>query len=80
MLGLGRIYWVVAGTLAGLVFLLALDALLPVPLEPAQARSQLVRDRDGELLRAFPVADGRWRLAADLDRIDPDFIDALLAY
>ena len=80
MLGLGRIYWVIAGALAGLVLLLALDMIFPPPLEQAAARSQLVRDRDGEILRAFPVADGRWRLAADLDRIDPDFIAALLAY
>ena len=80
MLGLGRIYWVIAGVLAGLVALLALDAIFPAPLEQARERSQLVRDRDGELLRAFPVTDGRWRLAADLDGIDPDFIAALLAY
>lgn len=80
MLDLGRTYWVIVGALAGLVFLLALDGHFPLPLEPAQARSQLVRDRDGELLRAFPVADGRWRMAADLDGIDPDFIAALLAY
>lgn len=80
MLGLGRIYWVIAGALAGLALLLALDQAFPVPLEVAQARSQLVRDRDGELLRAFPVEEGRWRLAADLDQIDPDFIAALLAY
>ena len=80
MLGLGRIYWVIAGALAGLVLLLALDEVFPPPLEQAAARSQLVRDRDGELLRAFPVEGGRWRMAADLDHIDPDFIAALLAY
>ena len=70
----------VAGLLAGLVLLLALDEAFPPPLERTEGRSQLVRDRDGELLRAFPVVDGRWRLAADLDGIDPDFITALLAY
>ena len=40
----------------------------------------MVRDREGRVLRAFPVTEGRWRLAADLDSIDPDFIEALLAY
>lgn len=80
MLGLGRIYWGVTGALAVLVLLLALDEIYPLPLEQAAQRSQLVRDRDGELLRAFPIAEGRWRMAADLDDIDPDFVTALLAY
>ncbi|MEM9839519.1 MAG: penicillin-binding protein 1C [Pseudomonadota bacterium] len=37
-----------------------------------------VVDRDGLPLRTFPVAEGRWRLSADLDDIDPRFIEALL--
>lgn len=39
-----------------------------------------VLDRGGHLLRAYTVADGRWRLAADLDRVDPRYIDMLLTY
>lgn len=34
--------------------------------------------RDGTLLRAFPVADGRWRLAPG--PVDPAFVAALVAY
>lgn len=34
--------------------------------------------RDGSLLRAFPVADGRWRLAPG--PVDPAFVAALVAY
>ncbi len=34
--------------------------------------------RDGSLLRAFQVADGRWRLAPG--RVDPDFIALLLLW
>lgn len=37
-----------------------------------------VRDRDGALLRAFTVADGRWRL--EPGTVDPAFIDMLIAY
>jgi penicillin-binding protein 1C len=70
----------VVAAVAVLATLLALDQIVPPPLERAAERSQLVRDRNGELLRAFPVAEGRWRLAADLDGIDPDFVTALLAY
>jgi penicillin-binding protein 1C len=39
-----------------------------------------VVDRDGALLRAYTVADGRWRLAVDLAKVDPGFVSALLAY
>ena len=80
MFGLGRAYWIILAALGGLVGLLALDRALPPPLSSADAVSAAVRDRHGEVLRAFPVEEGRWRLAADLDRIDPDFLDALLAY
>ena len=54
------------------------DRLLPPPLERAGGLSALVTDRDGKPLRAFATPDGRWRFAGDLDRIDPDFIDALI--
>ncbi len=36
--------------------------------------------RDGRLLRAWTVADGRWRLAVDSARVDPLFLAMLLAY
>ncbi len=39
-----------------------------------------VLDRGGHLLRAYTVADGRWRLAVGLDEVDPRYIDMLLTY
>ena len=39
-----------------------------------------VRDRHGSLMRVFPVEDGRVRLALPLSRVDPAFIDMLIAY
>lgn len=39
-----------------------------------------VLDRNGALLRAYTVADGRWRLGVDLSQVDPSYIGALLAY
>ena len=39
-----------------------------------------VQDRNGDLLRAYTVADGRWRMAVDLGQVDPAFIAALLDY
>lgn len=46
----------------------------------ALATSQEVLDRNGELLRAYTVADGRWRLATDAAQVDPFFISLLLDY
>jgi cyanate permease len=39
-----------------------------------------VLDRNGQLLRAYTVADGRWRMNVDLGDVDPLYIDMLLAY
>jgi penicillin-binding protein 1C len=39
-----------------------------------------VRARDGTLLRAFAVEDGRIRLAVRLDQVDAGFIDMLVAF
>lgn len=36
--------------------------------------------RDGRLLRAYTVADGRWRMAVSPDAVDPDFTTMLIAY
>mgnify|MGYP003362064471 CR=1 FL=1 len=51
---------------------------LPVTLSETSVE---VRDRDGVLLRAYPVADGLMRLAPpQLGAVDARFIDMLLAY
>ncbi|MGB5735873.1 MAG: penicillin-binding protein 1C, partial [Thiohalocapsa sp.] len=42
--------------------------------------SPVVLDRDERLLRAFTVADGRWRLPAGIADVDPRLIDLLLAF
>ncbi|WP_212522707.1 penicillin-binding protein 1C [Actibacterium sp. MT2.3-13A] len=36
--------------------------------------------RDGALLRAYTVADGRWRLAVSLDAVEPLYLRMLIAY
>ena len=69
--------WSAAAALLVVSLVLALDRLFPPP-ELAE-RSVVVTDARGQMFRAFPVEGGRWRLAADLDRIDPAFIDALIA-
>ncbi|MEX3017248.1 penicillin-binding protein 1C [Gymnodinialimonas hymeniacidonis] len=39
-----------------------------------------VLDRDGDLLRAYTVENGRWRLPISYDAVDPTFIEMLVAY
>ena len=39
-----------------------------------------VLDRDDDLLRAYTVADGRWRLALPPDKVDPLYLKMLMAY
>jgi len=63
---------------AALIVLLALDRIFPPPLERGAAVSIMVSDRDGRPLRAIPLTNGTWRFAANVDEIDPIFIEALL--
>jgi len=78
----GRIFALAAG-----LFLAALgrdgfdrwvDATALPPL--VVATSVEVLARDGSLLRAYTVADGRWRMAVDPAQVDPAFVAALVEY
>jgi penicillin-binding protein 1C len=39
-----------------------------------------VLDRNGDLLRAYTVADGRWRLSLPPDKVDPIYLKMLISY
>lgn len=64
--------------LAALTVLFALDRIFPPPLERGETVSQLVSDRRGRPLRAIPTPDSYWRFQANLEDIDPVFVEALL--
>nr|WP_244645597.1 penicillin-binding protein 1C [Salinarimonas ramus] len=55
-------------------------SLGPLDLGPAQARSVVVLDREGDLLRAYATGEGRWRLPVGVEDVDPTFLAMLLAY
>ena len=55
-----------------------IDATILPPL--AVETSVEVLDRTDTLLRAYTVADGRWRLALPPDKVDPLYLKTLLAY
>ncbi|QWG11105.1 penicillin-binding protein 1C [Bradyrhizobium sediminis] len=56
-------------------------SLGPLPLQQARQISATVVDRNGKLLRAYAMADGRWRLPVDARTgVDPSYLKLLLAY
>ncbi|MBR1196625.1 penicillin-binding protein 1C [Bradyrhizobium sp. AUGA SZCCT0240] len=56
-------------------------SLGPLPLEQARKVSTSIIDRNGKLLRAYAMADGRWRLPVDAKTgVDPGYLKLLLAY
>lgn len=59
----------------GLAYLRAQAPPAPEPRVSAE-----VVDREGRLLRPFPLSDGRWRLAASVADVDPRLVAMVLAY
>jgi penicillin-binding protein 1C len=57
-----------------------LRALGPLDMSETGRGSVVVLDRHDKLLRAFTMADGRWRLPVRANDIDPRLVAVLLAY
>ncbi|MES2142899.1 MAG: transglycosylase domain-containing protein, partial [Pseudomonadota bacterium] len=58
------------------------DAMIDRTMLPSLALNTSVEvlDRDGDLLRAYTVSDGRWRMAVDLADVDPGYLAMLVAF
>ena len=70
-----------AGVIAAAAFAGWVISLGPLPLDQAQKVSTSIIDRNGKLLRAYAMADGRWRLPVDAKTaVDPGYLKLLLAY
>lgn len=67
----------VGGASAVIGFMRLVDATPPVDL--FAPTSQVVTARSGEILRAYTVGDGLWRLPVDPTRVDPGYVKLLLA-
>ncbi len=52
----------------------------PVPRGNDIEYSTSVVDREGRLLRPYAIPDGRWRLPATAENVDPRYLDLLFAY
>src|ERR1700727_2711976 len=56
-------------------------SLGPLPLQQAREVSTTIVDRHGKLLRAYAMADGRWRLPVNATTdVDPTYLKLLFAY
>lgn len=75
MIWIKRLAIFIAVSLAAIVIL---DRIFPPPIERGRSVSIMISDRDDRPLRAIPRDNGTWRFAAELDEIDPVFIEALL--
>jgi penicillin-binding protein 1C len=52
----------------------------PAPTGQDLESSTVVVDRDGQVLRPYATSDGRWRLPATVESVDPRYVAALIAY
>jgi len=78
MIGAARIKRI--ALFAGLVAAgaVALDLVFAPPLERAGNISTIVADHEGRWLHAFTTPQGRWRFRADLDEIEPAFLERVV--
>ncbi len=64
--------------LVGLVCVVALAYLLPLPTRLGFVDSTVVSFRDGSPAHVFLSPDEKWRVRVDLDEVDPRYVEALL--
>src|SRR5271156_5976017 len=57
-----------------------LQHLGPLDLASSRNGSTVVVDREGRLLRAFTLPDGRWRLPVTSGEVDPRYLEMLIGY
>ena len=70
-----------AGLILAGAFAAWVVSLGPLPLAQARQVSTTIVDRNGKLLRAYAMADGRWRLPVDAKTgVDPGYLKLLLTY
>jgi len=70
----------VATLAAAGVAALWIASLGPAPLGEGLEFSTTVVDREGRLLRPYATSEGRWRLPARADGVDPRYLALLIAY
>jgi len=70
--------WMRLSVLGIAAIFIGLNLVFPVPLKAARTVSPVVTDYEGKWIAGFTVEDGVWRIPANLDEIDPRFIERLI--
>jgi penicillin-binding protein 1C len=71
----------ITAALSGAAFAAWAISLGPLPLEQTKQISTTIVDRNNKLLRAYAMADGRWRLPVTAKTsVDPGYVNLLLGY
>lgn len=70
----------VIGVGATAALIITVCRLPPPDLAAAEKLSTVVLDRNGQLLRAFTTADGRWRLPVEVADVDQRYLAMLMAF
>jgi penicillin-binding protein 1C len=79
----GRMVAILIGSALAVPVLASIGFAVVLGLPPLGDRleySSAVVDRDGRLLRPYAISDGRWRLPATVENVDPRYLDLLFAY
>lgn len=76
----GAVALAAAPVAASLAFALYAAGLPPLDLDATKARSTIVVDKSGKLLRPFVMADGRWRMPLSARDVDPRYLAMLIDY
>ena len=77
-LRLTRLRWAFLAIVSFISVALVADRIFPPPLSRADDLGALILDRNGRQLHAFANTEGRWRFTAELDAIDPAFVERLI--
>lgn len=75
-----RVATAVTALVAVLAATLSLAWIVPLPERLATPGSPTLRYADGTVAHVYLAPDGRWRVPARLDQVDPAYLDALTAY
>src|SRR6201995_4732669 len=76
----GAVIFAAAPTVLAPAVPAAIIALGPLPLAQLNEVSTTVVDRNGKLLRAYAMDDGRWRLPVKGSQVDPTYLKLLFTF
>ena len=72
--------WLLLSLASVVLFVLLMNRLYPLSLDPALQTSRIITDAQGEWLYTTTNTDQKWRFAVDIDKLDPLYLKMLLLF